>query len=274
MLLAGCFFSGAALAQEPKRPEKQDPEIKQLTKELESKVKDQRMRFDDEAVQLMQQLFAKHRQVLHKKDEALVVKGLGKVFATRARKPEKAAIYRTGAKLLGQIGGKDAVRILKSAYTSKKPFPDHGDYVRIRSYLLDALGDTKDPSVIKFLYNEASKAKHALLNATAGEALGNFAHMPFKRRREIVDKLLIKWGDLDRRVKDFAAGGINSEGALDTLSAIQDKWSSTLNKLTRQKLRTFEEWQRWYQNHKDDAAAWGKDKPESDPPEKAPKKGG
>jgi hypothetical protein len=48
----------------------------------------------------------------------------------------------------------------------------------------------------------------------------------------------------------MGSSNIETQNAQDFLAAIEDKWKTTLGKLTRQNFASFREWQTWYNKNK------------------------
>ena len=197
-------------------------------------------------------LLQKSRAGLEPKDQQAVVKALDGVLSNgKVRPPDKVELYIGAAAALGYCGVEGA-KVLKSAYLDKTRYPEKPDWVRLREQLLKNLGRTKDESMIRFLVVEAKENNEASLQAIAGEALGNFEDSKEATRKEIVNLLLIKYGELYEQASQLGTN-ILAQNAQDRLATLQDKWNGTLAKLTRQNFTKFPEWQTWYQKHKSQA---------------------
>lgn len=226
-----------------------DKEVAEKIAVLKEAVADRKLAREGEGLQAIDFLLTKSRAGLEAKDQQAVVKALDGVLSTgKVRPPEKVELYIGAAAALGYCGA-DGAKVLKSAYLDKSRYPEKPDWVRLREQLLKNLGRTKDESMVKFLINEAKGNNEASLQAIAGEALGNFEDSKEAIRKEIVDQLLTKYGELSEQASQLGTN-IQAQNAQDRLATLQDKWNSTLAKLTRQNFTKFREWQAWYQKHK------------------------
>jgi hypothetical protein len=122
--------------------------------------------------------------------------------------------------------------------------------------MLKWLGKTKDESMVKFLVEVARRSHEAGLQAAAGEALGNFEDSPVEVRKEIVNNLLIRYGEMDSRSRQIDPADIEAQNMRDRLAVIAGRWNETLRKLTRQNLDQYPEWQEWYNKNKSKDEQW------------------
>src|SRR5690606_25603764 len=150
----------------------------------------------------------------------------------KLRPADRTSLYIGAAAALGYCG-EEGAKVLKAAYV-KKRFPDKKEWVPLREQLLKYLGRTKDESMVKFLCEEARRQPEAALQAAAGEALGNYEDSKEEIRKEIVGQLLIRYGELAQLASEMGSSNIEAQNAQDRLAALQDKWNTTLAKLTRQ----------------------------------------
>ena len=67
--------------------------------------------------------------------------------------------------------------------------------------------------------------------------------------------------DIASRGTPIDPGNLEAQNAKATLAAIRDKWSTTLTKLTGQQLRSFQDWNKWYNKNKSKPKAWKQTKP-------------
>lgn len=233
---------------------KPDPEVPKLLATLKEIVMDKKMARDAEGVQVIDLLTTKVAGGLADKDRKSVAKGLEGVFTQgKLRAPATIQIYVAAAAALGTMGT-DGSAPLKAAFDNKK-FPNK-DWVKLREALLRNLGKTKDESMVKFLCEEARRSPEPQLMAAAGEALGNFEASDQKVRKDIVNNLLIRYGELDSRSRVLDSADIEAMNARDYLAVISDKWNSTLGRLTGQNFRQYPEWNTWF--NKNRAADWSK----------------
>lgn len=255
-LLCGAL---SALPAQDDKP-KPDPEVKEKLEELEDAANDRKMEKDAEAVAIIDELLQKYEAGMHEKDVKSFLRELQKVLSpsrARLRPPESIALYKTAAVALGQMG-EEGARVLKSVYDGKR-IPDKAEWVPLREVLLVQVGKTEDLGMVKFLIEEARRAHESALMAAAGEALGNFADAPQKVRKDIVEQLLIRYGEVDAKSRDsLDPNNLQAQNAQDRLAAISDKWNTTLSKLTGQNFRSLPEWQEWWNDNKN--KDWDKDK--------------
>lgn len=234
---------------------KPDPEVPKQLATLKEIVMDKKMARDAEGVQVIDLLTTKVGAGLAEKDRKAVAKGFEGVF-TQGKLRESASIqlYVAAAAALGTMGT-DGSGPLKAAFDNKK-FPNKPEWVKLRETLLRNLGKTKDESMVKFLCEEARRSPEPQLMAAAGEALGNYEASDQKVRKEIVNNLLIRYGELDSRSRVLDSADIEAANARDYLAVISDKWNSTLGRLTGQNFRQYPEWNTWF--NKNRAADWSK----------------
>lgn len=247
------FLSPLLVAQDPTPPKGPDKEVAEKLKELKEIVADKKFARDDEGVKLIDELRKKREEGMHEKDVAATVKGLeGVLNQGKLRPPDARGIYDATAEVLAFFGP-DGAKVLRAAYDGKR-IPDKHEWVSLRERFLKCVGKTKDESMVKFLIDEARRAHEALLQAAAGEALGNFEESKEPIRKQIVGELLIKYGELDELASQLGSANIEAQNARDRLAVLSDRWNTTLSRLTKQNFRTLREWQAWYQKNKN--AAW------------------
>jgi hypothetical protein len=238
-----------AQEEEQKQPDK---EVAAKVAELKEVANDKDGAKDDEGLKLIDFLLQKWQEGLHEKDQKAIVKVLDDLLnKSKLRKPDQTQLYDGAAAALGSFG-KQGSKPLKDAYTRKR-FPDKPEWVPLRERLLKNLGRTKDESLVDFLVDEARRNHEAALQGAAGEALGNFEESKESIRKEIVNGLLIRYGELSEAAS-HNNNHIDSNNARERLAAIADKWNTTLSKLTRQNFTTFGEWQTWHNKNRN--APW------------------
>lgn len=235
-----------------KPPQKPDPAVAKLLDELKDAVLDRKVEHDADGIKVIDQLAGKVRDgSMIEKDQESFAKGLEAVFTKgKVREPDKIQLYVAAGYALGLLGEK-GVKPLMDAYKSSR-FPDKPEWVRLREDLLKDLGKTKtkDGKAIKFLMDEARRAPEPPLMAAAGEALGNFDGADQKIRKDIVNNLLIRYGEVDSLARVLDPANIEAQNARDRRAAISDKWNTTLGKMTGQDFRSYPEWNGWYQKNK------------------------
>lgn len=238
----------AAAAQDPTPAKGPDKEVAEKIAVLREVVADKDFARDEEGRGVIDVLLQKTKAGLEAKDQQAVVKAFAHVLTSGKLRPAKQnELYVAAAAALGYCGA-DGAKVLKEAFLNKR-YPERPEWVPLREQLLKYLGRTKDESMVKFLLNEARRNHEAALQAAAGEALGNFEESKESIRKEIVGELLVKYGELDEKASQIGTN-LEAQNALDRLSALQDKWNTTLARLTRQNLTKFREWQSWFNKHK------------------------
>lgn len=243
------FACAATLPAQEDPPKEQDKEIPAKIDQLEECVTDRKLERDQEGLKVIDDLYRKLEAGVHPKDRTLIAKALGDVFFKgKLREADATQLYFGAAAALGECG-EEGAKELKKAY-DKKRFPDKKEWVPLREQLLKYLGRTKDVSMVKFLLEEARRQPEPALQAAAGEALGNFDEAKESIRKEIVGDLLIRYGELAELASQLGSSNIEAQNAQDRLAALQDKWNSTLSKLTGQNFTKFGDWQTWYNKHK------------------------
>jgi hypothetical protein len=236
-------------AQDPAPPKGPDKEVAEKLDVLKDCVLDKKLARDADGVAAIDVLLQKLQAGVDPKDHQAIVKGFDFALTQgKLRPPETVQLYIAAAAALGQCGVEGA-KVLKSAYLNKR-FPERREWVPLREVFLRHLGKTKDEAQVKFLCVEARTNHEAALQAAAGEALGNYEDSKDTVRKEIVGVLIAKWGEIEEIASQVGTGNMEAQNAQDRRATISDKWSSTLEKLTRQTLRKFTEWQTWFNKNK------------------------
>ena len=263
LILQAILFTSLAVSAtaqaEADAPKKPDPEVKEKVQALEDAVSDRRMSQDQAAIGMIEELLVKFRLPMHRSDRRAVQRAVAAVFTTRVREPEKLGLYEAAATALGDMGNEGA-RVLQRAYADNRRFPKKTEWVPLRAILLENIGKTRSEPVVKFLIDEATRSPEKALMAAAGQALGSFQESKQQVRKEIVKKLLIRWGELDARHREGNTDpfDIEAQTAQEYMAAFSDKWNGTLNKLTGQSFRDHPEWQKWWNDHKN--GNWDRDR--------------
>jgi hypothetical protein len=248
MLFAGALLAAQEDASKSKEPDK---EVAQKLKDLKAIAADKSGAHDAEAAPIITDLLKKHDGGMNEKDTEEVVRGLrGVLVDSKLRDAHNMNMYKAAAYALGQFKA-DGAKVLKELYKDHR-FPEKPDWVPLREEFLKALGKTKDEASIKFLLDETVRNPEKALMAAGGEALGNFEgskQVPF--RREIVETMLHKYGELDSKSRVGDPSNVEAQNARDYLAVISDKWNTTLSKMTHQNHRTYPDWNTWYNKNKD-----------------------
>jgi len=253
--LAVALLGLPALAQDPAKEIEQDPALPEKLKTFDEAVRDRKMERDQEAVGIIDELLSQHQEGMHPKDEQSFLKSLEKVFTARPRKPDHPQLYAASVAALGKIGGPVSSRILVKL-VDRKPFPDQ-DWTNLREQMFENIGRTKDERQVDFLRKRAVNDPVDQVKKAAGGALRHFEGSDLRLRQTVFKELLVEYG----RIYGDAHSSLDPGDALvatrkRTLNAIADTWNQTLAALSGQSFRTAEEWQHWWNKHKDDRDAW------------------
>jgi hypothetical protein len=240
--------AAVAAAQDPAAGKGPDKEVAEQIAVLKEAHGDKKFAQDARGVEAIDKLLIKSKAGLDPKDQTAMVKALESVLMTGKMRPhDQTPLYVGAAQALGYCGAEGA-KVLKEAYASKR-YPDKPEWVPLREQFLRNLGRTKDESMVKFLVNEATRSPEPALMAAAGEALGNYEEAKEPVRKDIVSELLRKYGSLSEMASNLGTN-IEAQNAQERLSAIKDKWNTSLGKLTKQNLTSFRDWQAWHNKNK------------------------
>ncbi len=247
-------LAAAPRAQDPPKPAGPDKEVAEQIARLKEVVADKKFLREAEGVDAIDKLLMKVKAGgLDPKDVTAIVKALDHALTGGKLRPHtRPELYNGAAHALGDLGSEGA-KVLRDAYLDKSRFPEKPDWVPLRERLLKNLGRTRDESMVQLLLKETVRSPEAALAAAAGDALGNFEDSKEATRKEIVGEILAKYGALDEKASQIGTN-IEAQNAQNTLAAVQDKWHSTLAKLTRQNFATFREWQTWHNKNRN--APW------------------
>ncbi len=239
------------LAQDPAPAKGPDKEVADKIAVLKECVLDKKFARDDEGLQAIDFLLQKLKTGVEPKDQESITKALDGVLmqGVKVRPADNIRLYTGAATALGYCGAEGA-KSLKNAFFKKDRFPEKKDWVPLREVFLKGVGRTKDESMVKFLSKEALTNPEAALQAAAGEALGNYEEAKEAVRKEVASDLITKWGELEEKASQMGSANIEAQNAKDRLSALTDKWNTTLAKLTRQSFHKHLEWQTWYNKNK------------------------
>lgn len=258
-LLALGPFALDAVAQEPKAEPKPEIDVKAVLGELRKAAFDRKGARDTEAIGLVDRLLQAYEK-LDAGQKASVRKALGELLTSRKiRRPtDQTGLYVAAAAALGRMG-QEAARELWKAFRSSK-FKKR-EWVTLRAILLKNIGRTKDPNSIKPLIERARRDPEDAIMAAAGEALGNYEDFPEKTRKDIFKNLVIRYGQVyGESRKNIDPGDPIVQRAKERLAQISQPWNETLRRLSGKDLRTAEEWQRFWNKHKNDRWDEGKGK--------------
>ncbi|MBM4060453.1 MAG: hypothetical protein FJ265_05060 [Planctomycetes bacterium] len=250
LFVFAALVASPALAQDPAPAKGPDKEIAAKIKVLKDCVLDKKFARDEEGRQIVEFLLTKVQAGVDPKDLSAIAKALEDVLmaGSKIRPPENKVLYTAAATALGYCGPEGG-KALRGAYVNKR-FPEKKDWVPLREVFLRGVGRTKDETLVKFLLDEALRSPEAALQAAAGDALGNFEDAKEALRKEVVDGLIKKWGELEEKASQMGSANIEAQNAQDRLAAITDKWNTTLARLTRQNHHKFLDWQNWHNKNK------------------------
>ncbi|MBK8098403.1 MAG: hypothetical protein IPK26_14935 [Planctomycetes bacterium] len=225
-----------------------DPDLPDQLKQLKAMIADPKMEEDFRAVTLIQKLGIEPEK-RNPKDVEKLAKGLGDVFKTGKVRPAGSAhIYSEASKALGKLGevaGKELAKAVTDNRLKDK------DYVPLRAQMMVDLGRTRDEKQIDWLLDMARTSPHNDIMAAGGEALGFFENADLKKKREVVDRLIKRYGELHGKATQpdptdpGAPVDFTPQNARETLNKVEGKWTATLSTLTGQNFTSFMEWQRW-----------------------------
>lgn len=259
-LLAPVLFAmlvGPAVLAQDKPAASQDPTLPPMLTELDDLVKDRKMEQDLQAIALVRRL-ASAPQAMHPKDHDRVARALGSVFRSGKLRPvDRLQLYEEAAQALGAFGTDGAKELRKTAEDGRFG----REYVRFRATLLDNLGKTQDPKQVEWLLEQALRSPEDEIMAAAGGALGHHRDMELRQRRDVVKRLIVRWGELESKssAPDISNPGepvnFGPQNARATLGKVRARWQGTLATLTGQNHGAYEEWQRWLNKHPDWAPA-------------------
>src|SRR5262249_38123454 len=156
--------------------------------------------------------------------------------------------YTATAVALGHLG-KDGAKPLLETIKSNR-FPEKKEWVPLRETLLKQLGKTKDEAIVEFLIKIARQHPEPALQAAAGEALGNFDDSKEALRKDIVNNLLIRYGEFASLASVIDPANIQAQNARNALAVIQGKWNETLRRMTKQNFDQYQQWNEWYNKNK------------------------
>lgn len=258
LALAVVWTTPVLLAQPDPKPAaaKPDPEIKAKLGEFKELIKDRKGAKDAEAIKIIDGVLTRFEK-LHPKDKKDFAKALYEPLKDRRvkRKPVDCKLFKASIVALGKTGS-DGSKYLKSAFEDKRRFGDD-EWLSLRAEMLKSLGKTKDLRYVKFLKDEALKNIHDTLMAAAGAALGEFEDAELKVRKDIAKDLIRKFANIYQNANaNLDPGDLQRKTWEDRLKAVSDPWNTTLRKLTKQHLRTPNDWQRFYNKNK--AKDWDK----------------
>ncbi len=231
-----------------------DPALPARLKELRAFVKNPKMDDDMRAYDAIEALTQTPEQ-RNPRDLDRIAEAIGEVLHVGKLRPaDQTRLYDKATAALASMGKRGA-RPLRNAVTDER-FKDR-DYVRLRTRMIQALGATRDDGQVEFLLDLALRSPEDPVIAAAGEALGNFDELATPKVRDLVKRLISRYGELVMQSTQMESNDPNGpidlgpQNARRTLTAIRGPWNATLAKLTGQSWSDAPEWQRWQNKNKD-----------------------
>lgn len=249
LALASALVLQPAGTQDEEQIEDKREVVKQLIKTFEGHTKKKGAE-DDEAVKVLDQLLSEFG-ASGPKDRASIVKALEKSLTLKRKDHEdgskEARVALAAAVCLGEMGP-ESVKALIGATGGKKL---RGNIDLLRRAIL-SLGKTEDERAIKPLLSLMSD-KLPVIQGAAIEALGQFREADQKQRKAIVEDLI----KLIMPIKSTVDTDTNDTITREQYDVIGPPTITTLQRLTDQNLRDFNEWQQWWNKNK--RADWDAD---------------
>ena len=232
---------------DPKDLPDKRPEVKALIGELKEHVK-KRGKEDDQAIEVIGKL-AHEFPASGPKDRGTIVKELGNVFKVTRKEVDGVIDNRLFLETAAALGsmGPESSRVLQSWIGHKT----HKKDIDLQVALIRALGKTKDEKAVKFLLDLLSHHEPRIQGA-AGSALGNYAHLDQKRRKEIFEEVMQTLTGVYNQMEGNAQDII----ARERYDVIAAPMTTTLQVLSGHDERKPPEWRRWWNKNK--KADWDK----------------
>jgi hypothetical protein len=241
---------GAALlpAQQDKTELPRISDLGDRIDDIQDFVRDRKMQRDLDAIAQMRMLVATPDQ-LNPKDQAQIAKDFaGLVRLGRTRPPEQDQLYREIGNALAKLG-EDGAKYLSKVIEDK--CIRGREYAALRGHLLRSLGKTKADTYVDFLLEQALRSPDDEVMAAAGGALGEFTELELRPRREVVKKLISRFGEWHLKTTQIPSSDPNApvdftpQNAMRTLNAIRGPWNASLTRLTGQQFSNPPEWTHW-----------------------------
>ena len=259
----------APLAAQDKEEREPDPKVAEKIEQLEECLTDRKGEKDAEAVKIIRELVEGFPKMVGE-DQEDVFKIVSKVFRAR-RKPDQPQLYREAITALGTMGEQadpddkwgrklrqSAADVLMNVADSRPLTEDGWEATQELAY--ENVGRTHDDRkqvVNNFLVEKAIKAPYEHVMRAAGKALNHYGDLEGKERKEIFDKLLKRYMEIEGRSRASVAPGDNDMAtARRILQAIQDPWNQTLATMSGANHRTAEDWVKWWNENKNDRKVW------------------
>lgn len=153
---------------------------------------------------------------------------------------------------MGEAGQKATLKSLKSANVDKRR--------GVLASALRSLGFHKNPANVKTLVDYLVH-NEPLVVAGAADALGNYAELPEKTRKPIVEELVKNYAQFASAASNTQASNKEKGMAEERLNIVQKSFQGALQKLTGQEFKDAPAAQKWFNDNKNkkwpDAAGGG-----------------
>lgn len=249
LLVAGLAAPSGAQPAPPAPSSLQDeivdrrPELKELLEELDDHM-GARGEEDREAIAIIDLLVKTEWERSGPKDRKSILKTLGSAFKEKRKATPEGApnniLYLASAKALGLMGPESAKEIM--SWIDHK---SHRSDLMVQRELILALGKTRDEKGADELMGQLLN-KYPELVAAAAESLANYDTADEKLRKEIFKEINKILGAAKVNVDQDP----NDTIARERYDLIEASMITTLQAMTRQKLRTPEDWTSWWNDNK------------------------
>jgi len=231
----------AALEDEDEVPDKRD-DIKYMRKTFEGHLT-KKGKEDADAIAVLDMLL-KEYEGCGPKDKADIVKSLQKGFGLKRKENRDGTAANTVAMASAVCLSKmapESVKSLDKLCFDKKVTSDPA----VHRQVILSLGKTEDESAVDTLLKLTS-SKDAKIQGAAIESLGRFRAIDQKERKEVCERLI----KIIMPIKSTVDSDSEDIIARERYDVIGPPTITTLQKLTDQKIRDFQEWQQWWNKNK------------------------
>lgn len=222
-------------------PDKRD-DIKEMCKTFEKHLTKKGAE-DPDAIAVLD-LLLKEFDGCGPKDKAAIVKSLQKGFGLK-RKDNRDGTPANSVALASAVClskmAPESVKALNKLCFDKKVTGDSS----VHRQVILSLGKTEDASAVETLLKLTSD-KAPKIQGAAIESLGRFRSIDQKERKEVCERLI----KIIMPIKSTVDSDTENTIARERYDVIGPPTITTLQKLTDQKLRDFEEWQQWWNKNK------------------------
>ncbi len=142
---------------------------------------------------------------------------------------------------MGELGQKATLKSLKSPNVDKRR--------SVLASALRSLGFHKNPANVKTLVDYLVN-NEPLVVAGAADALGNYAALPEKTRKPIVEELVKNYAQFASAASNTQASNKDKGMAEERLNIVQKSFQGALQKLTGQEFKDAPAAQKWFNDNK------------------------